>query len=469
MQIGRETWLHVYNDSGSTITNGQAVYISGNNVGTSLPTIALARADSASTANVVGLATHDIENNSSGYVTVNGVVRGINTVAYNNGDLLYLSPTVAGGVTATKPSRPNFIIDVGFVTFKSAALGEIEVFVKTSLGSLYPEANTVGSNTEICFYNSNGAVDSDANLTWDGTVLTAGGVAFRPGGRVTGTTGDISGIGPVSAGTVIYYTPYHHNVIRIYDGTRFVPHVFSELTNTFSDATDNPAAVGASSVYDLFVWNDGGTLKLGRGPAWTNNTTRSLAITRTPGGLYVNDSAITNGAAQYQGTYVGTFVSNASSQLYHDLYTPSGTDCRCGFWNMYNREQARMRLGGAGASHTYATNAYRNFANQLHSFSVVNGVSQNIHLSGRFTSLTTSGRGAFGFGYNSTTSVINTQAFGNGVPGGATDSAVNGTPCFAAYELNPQFAVFYVNENASAGTTYTAYRGDCEWLADWEF
>ena len=122
-----------------------------------------------------------------------------------------------------------------------------------------------------------------------------------------------------SAKTTIFYTPYVGDQIGLYNGTAMVPTTFTELNNvTTASSTGKagPAAVAASSVYDLFVWSNAGTPTLTRGPAWTNDTTRSAgtALVRVAG-IYLNNAAITNGPAASRGTYVGTVRSNASAQI----------------------------------------------------------------------------------------------------------------------------------------------------------
>lgn len=129
MNLGLETWVRVRNASGATITNGTAVYISGATGQT--PTIAKARADSATTSKLIGIATHDIENNSTGYVTVIGTVRNVDTSAFNDGDRLYLSAVTAGALTATAPSSPNRIVQVGVVEYAHANNGKILVHPET--------------------------------------------------------------------------------------------------------------------------------------------------------------------------------------------------------------------------------------------------------------------------------------------------------------------------------------------------
>jgi len=134
MNIGREMWTRVRNDSGATILNGKAVYI--NDAIGQLPTVRLAIASDYNTSRVIGIATHDIENNSNGYICTIGEVRGLNTLSFADGDLLYLSPSVAGEVTTTKPSAPNQIIQVAIVEHSHVSQGKLLV---------HPEYDSISS------------------------------------------------------------------------------------------------------------------------------------------------------------------------------------------------------------------------------------------------------------------------------------------------------------------------------------
>lgn len=129
IQVGQETVVRARNNTGSTVLNGQAVYISGA-LGQN-PTIALAKGDVESTSLMIGLATHDILNNTVGKVTVIGIVRDVNTSAFSDGDALFLSPTTAGSLTNVAPSSPNFSVPIGFVAHSHGTQGKI--FVRTEM------------------------------------------------------------------------------------------------------------------------------------------------------------------------------------------------------------------------------------------------------------------------------------------------------------------------------------------------
>jgi hypothetical protein len=125
LDVGLELWTRVYNNSGATITNGSLVYLNGVNGG-GLPTIAVAQANNVTTSDVLGFATHDIENNTTGYITTYGTVSDIDTTGYTANDQIYLSDSVAGGFTNIAPLPPSQAVPVGKIVIVGAS-GQILV------------------------------------------------------------------------------------------------------------------------------------------------------------------------------------------------------------------------------------------------------------------------------------------------------------------------------------------------------
>lgn len=122
----------VYNKSGATITKGSVVYIDGAH-SSNLPTIALAKANQENTsAYTYGLVETDITDNSSGTVIQSGLITNLNlpTNTYTDGQTLYLSPTVAGGYTTTKPLAPNHYVAIGTITKAHPVTGTIQIAIR---------------------------------------------------------------------------------------------------------------------------------------------------------------------------------------------------------------------------------------------------------------------------------------------------------------------------------------------------
>lgn len=200
--------------------------------------------------------------------------------------------------------------------------------------------------------------------------------AIIPGGRLTLTTAVPVTTADVSGAATVYYTPHKTNTLQLHDGDKWITHVFTELSQTTADNTKSPAAVANNSNYDKFVWNDSGTLRCTRGPAWSSDTARGVGAGTTElehfEGRLVNKVAITNGPAARRGLFVGTIRSDGIAQI-------NDTLAKRHVWNYYNRAVRPMRVLEATDSWTYTTATIRQAngatANQL---DMVIGVSEDI-------------------------------------------------------------------------------------------
>ena len=212
-------------------------------------------------------------------------------------------------------------------------------------------------------------VATDASM-YGGAITTTGtlGVAFpvTPQGRLTLTTATPVLTGTVSGATTVYYTPYLGLYVPIYDGTRFInTSTGGELSQATTDSTKSPAAATTNSNYDVFVWNDGGTIRATRGPAWSSATARGTGAGTTElervSGVLVNKVAITNGPAAQRGTYVGTIRTNGSSQV--DFITggsaAGGTAAVFNIWNAYNRVEVYGLTQDSTTSWSYNSTTLR--------------------------------------------------------------------------------------------------------------
>jgi hypothetical protein len=124
--ISEDLFLYGYNNSGSPMTKGQVVRINGSSG--LRPVVSLAQADSdPNSADTVGVVAETIANNAQGLVQVLGIMTNLNTNSFNDGDVLYLSPTVAGQLVNTKPVAPDHLVRVAYCVKKSGGAGEIYI------------------------------------------------------------------------------------------------------------------------------------------------------------------------------------------------------------------------------------------------------------------------------------------------------------------------------------------------------
>lgn len=135
--VGQEHFVRVYNNTGSTIVNGTAVYQTGGNTSFNCPTIGKAIGTSFDKATVLGITTHDIPNNTVGFITLIGVVNNIDTSSYAPGTVLYLSDSVLGGLTDIPP---DVVTSVGVVIIQNATTGSLYVSINNNV--VFP--NSIG-------------------------------------------------------------------------------------------------------------------------------------------------------------------------------------------------------------------------------------------------------------------------------------------------------------------------------------
>lgn len=135
----------VRNQTGTAITKGQVVYINGSH-GSSTIKVALANASSEATAkDTIGVAAHNIANNTVGWIITQGYLKGFDTNSTpgtgGEGSTIWLS-TTAGAFTYDRPTAPNHGVVVGFMV-KSAGSGTGSIYVKVSNGQELDELHDV--------------------------------------------------------------------------------------------------------------------------------------------------------------------------------------------------------------------------------------------------------------------------------------------------------------------------------------
>lgn len=146
----------VRNSTGSTLTKGQIVYLSG--ATGNRPNALLAKADAEATSSkTIGMVIADIPNNSDGSISVNGTLHDLNTSAFTAGDMLWLSATTAGGMVAnTPPAEPNHAVFIGFVARVHPTQGRVVLAIQNGyeLDELHGVQITSVANGQVLTYNS---------------------------------------------------------------------------------------------------------------------------------------------------------------------------------------------------------------------------------------------------------------------------------------------------------------------------
>jgi hypothetical protein len=116
MKVGEDQFYPVKNQTGSNIAKGVAVRFAGTVGASGRLLIAPFLADgSLPSTRFMGVTAEAIDNGEDGKVLWFGRLRGIDTSAFAEGDILYASTTVAGGFQTTVPTAPNNIVEIAAV------------------------------------------------------------------------------------------------------------------------------------------------------------------------------------------------------------------------------------------------------------------------------------------------------------------------------------------------------------------
>lgn len=153
-----------------------------------------------------------------------------------------------------------------------------------------------------------------------------------PGGRLTLESGVPVSTSDQTAKTNVYYTPYVHNVVPLWDGYKWVPVEFTEKTLALGTLT-------SGLPYDVFGYLSAGALVL-ESLAWTNGTTRATAVTLQDG-RYCKSGDKTR---LLLGTFYTTATTTTEDSAKHRFLS-----------NVYNTVERRVFVSVSGETTTSGT------------------------------------------------------------------------------------------------------------------
>lgn len=192
--IGEDQFF--YCKASSAITKGQVVMFTGAVGASGVPTGAPATGITDGTY-IMGVAAEAIAHNGFGLIQTFGTLRNVNTSGYSDGDILWYNPSVAGGLTSTKPSAPNVKVQMAAV-INGGSAGGGTILIRIDPGSTLGGTD---SNAQIGTPSNGQILTYDGAATyWKNTTLTAGsGISVTAAADGTLTVANTS---PSSGGTV---------------------------------------------------------------------------------------------------------------------------------------------------------------------------------------------------------------------------------------------------------------------------
>ena len=288
----------------------------------------------------------------------------------------------------------------------------------------------------------------------DGRVLTFNGSqwlgafpgSFAPGGRLTLTSGTPLITSDVTAATSVYYTPYLHDAIDLYDGTAWRRYQFAELTLSIAGYT-------AGKNFDIWCVLSAGVPSLAS-DVWTGDVTRATAISRTNGRLTKTGDL----TRLYLGT-IRTTATTGQTEISFGL-TPAagGSQPKCYIYNEYNKVLISFYALDSTDSWGYATSTWRSMnaggtgSGVYNRFTFVNG--NNLVVSGKGINLAqANSQGALGnaFGVDSTSTPYGAFCTATGLGSG------NNIVMHSIIDYTPSVGIHFIQELEYGGSGATIY------------
>lgn len=177
LQVGQEVYILIYNDTGFQIDNLTVLRPKGATIvsGEVIVTVEKAIADTfEGCEGTIMVATMDIPDSTIGLATRFGRARAGNTAGFTPGASIFLSDTVAGEFTETRPEFPSYDISLGGVLKADALEGEIIVSVTRDI-----------FDTTLNFWNGVVRETIDFLITSDGATVTGTLTAATGAGELT--------------------------------------------------------------------------------------------------------------------------------------------------------------------------------------------------------------------------------------------------------------------------------------------
>lgn len=300
--LGQTIHAYVRSAESVTINKGQPVYLyqaTGNRASVKLAY----NTGDATSATTFGLAAESIAPNQAGFIVCQGVLDGLNTGAYNEGDILYLGAT-AGSLTATKPKAPNHMVYIGVV--ERANNGNGQIYVKVQNGYELDEIHDVQINSpangQLIIYDASTDLWKNANITaGTGITVTNGAgtitISAPQVGTVTSiatgtglTGGTITSSGTISLANTAVSAGSYGSATQVGTFTvdaqgRLTAAANTTVTPAFSSITSTPTTLSGYGITDAINVSQkaaaNGVATLGADSKIPNNQLPALAITDT--------------------------------------------------------------------------------------------------------------------------------------------------------------------------------------------
>ena len=310
------------NDTGSTISKGSPVYISGYYSNNGKPQIAPSNAASASTMPAIGILANELTDGSEGHVHCFGLVTQINTSSFSVGDTVYVAN--GGGLTNSRPTGATDLVqNIGRVLRSDASQGRILVlgpgrtndvpnsgsFSILSIKDAFTFPTSDGSPNQIL------ETDGSGNISWVDNAGSGSSLSVKS----TGTQIGDSDIEVLDFSNDFEITETPDKEINISLKNNYINGSFDLTTTTSSFTVTDGYTVGTLNVYQ-----NGIKLYSGEDFTATNGTSFTLTNAAVSGDVVeywgINYASLTPGNTSF-----GSITATGSQTLFSTSgYTVGG-------------------------------------------------------------------------------------------------------------------------------------------------
>jgi hypothetical protein len=236
----RNVYAEVKNGDSVTIHKGDPVYLY-RATGNKASVIQAKNTSDQFSAKTLGLAYTDIAPGNTGFILTKGVLTGVDTSMYAEGDTLYLGET-SGTLTNVKPHSPHHLVYIGVV--ERANQGQGQIYVSPQNGYELEELHNVNIDDLIQLTDGQFLKWSEADQQWVNADLPSSITWSNPD---VGPTNNFKTVitaqdGYASINILEGVPPYLTSYIWKFDKTKitFPNNVTWNGTYSYNDLTDKP-------------------------------------------------------------------------------------------------------------------------------------------------------------------------------------------------------------------------------------
>lgn len=305
-----------------------------------------------------------------------------------------------------------------------------------------------------------------ANGRWELLNPASSGGLAAPQGRLCLATNTPVQNADLTAQTIVYYTPFVGNQVPINGGST----TFSQVSVTLDAANTL-----SGNLYDLFMFNDAGTIRLGYGPAWSSTSARGTGAGTTElqftNGLWTNKNSITlrydsthtvAGIAAGAATYVGTMYATANGQTgiaLNPAAASGGSNTFMALWNAYNRVRMTGKSSDSAGIYSYTTNTWRAAnASNSNRITFVDGL-QQCHLQAAVTTADETASGSVNLGCAVGINLDSTSATPIVSAGGGASSSAYYSLMVPNASFYPVLGLHYIQKMENGGGNAGSFFG----------